>query len=238
MKPSWAKQEVYNNFDAFLQKSILNDDSYITDNPGILGELTQRLNPLADKVTVTISTLDSVMRNLNSIVDPNTKNNLQQVVANANKTMAYLVISANSLNALLDNQTGVLSKSLNNVNSFTQTLAKNNDKVDHMIANLETTTTNFSKADIDGTVNQLRGTVEKLNAAIEKIDSKDGSLGLLLNDKQLYKNLENTTRSLNILMDDIRVNPKRYVSISIFGGKSKGQPLTSPLPVTDTLGTR
>ena len=107
-----------------------------------------------------------------------------------------------------------------------------------MMANIETATTNFSKADIDGTINQLRGTVERLNAAVEKIDSKDGSLGLLLNDKQVYKNLENTTRSLNILMDDIRINPKRYVSISVFGGKSKGQPLTSPLPVTDTSGTR
>ena len=218
---------------------LKHDDTLLTsNNPGMLGNLTQRIIPLVDRVTVTVQSLDSVLKNINTVFDPYTKNNMQEVVVNANKTMAYLVTSAASLNALLNNQTGVLSKSLNNVNSFTQTLARNNDKVDHMMANIETATTNFSKADIDGTINQLRGTVERLNAAVEKIDSKDGSLGLLLNDKQVYKNLENTTRSLNILMDDIRINPKRYVSISVFGGKSKGQPLTSPLPVTDTSGTR
>ncbi len=214
-----------------------NDTIKTADEPGLFGGLSKQINPLVQKVTYSIETLDSVMRNINTIFDPYTKNNMREIVANANKTMAYLVTSANSLNALLDNQTGVLTKSLNNVNSFTKTLANNNDKVDHMMANIETATTNFSKADIDGTIKQLRTTVERLNAAVEKIDSKDGSLGLLLNDKQLYNNLENTTRSLNILMDDIRINPKRYVSISIFGGKSKGQPLTSPLPVTDTSGT-
>ena len=218
---------------------LKHDDTLLTSNtPGMLSNLSQRITPLVDRVTLTVQSLDSVLKNINTVFDPYTKNNMQEVVANANKTMAYLVTSAASLNTLLNNQTGVLSKSLNNVNSFTQTLARNNDKVDHMMANIETATTNFSKADIDGTINQLRGTVERLNAAVEKIDSKDGSLGLLLNDKQVYKNLENTTRSLNILMDDIRINPKRYVSISVFGGKSKGQPLTSPLPVTDTSGAR
>ena len=67
---------------------------------------------MVTKVTTTIETLDSVMRNINTIFDPYTKNNMQEVVANANKTMAYLVTSAGSLNALLDNQTGVLAKSL------------------------------------------------------------------------------------------------------------------------------
>ena len=220
-------------------KHFAHNDTIPTSNtPGLLGGLSQRITPLVERVTVTVQSLDSVLKNINTVFDPYTKNNMQEVVANANKTMAYLVTSAASLNALLNNQTGVLSKSLNNVNSFTQTLARNNDKVDHMMANIETATTNFSKADIDGTINKMRGTVERLNAAVEKMDSKDGSLGLLLNDKQLYNNLENTTRSLNILMDDIRINPKRYVSISVFGGKSKGQPLTSPLPVTDTSGTR
>ena len=105
------------------------------------------------------------------------------------------------------------------------------------MANLEKSTKNLSNADIDGTVGQLRGTIERLNTAVEKIDSKDGSMGRLLNDNQLYDNLANTTRSLNILMDDIRVNPKRYVSISIFGGKAKKEYLTSPLPAKDSTAS-
>jgi phospholipid/cholesterol/gamma-HCH transport system substrate-binding protein len=219
-------------------KLLAKNDTLRTSNaPGLFGNIQEKLNPVVDQVRVTVQTLDSVMKNINTIFDPYTKNNMQEVVANANKTMAYLVVSAGHLNALLNSQTGDLAQSLDNVNKFTKTLADNNEKVDHMMSNIETATTNFSKADIEGTINQLRGTVERLNTAIGKIDSKDGSLGLLLNDKQIYTNLEKTTRSLNILMDDIRINPKRYVSISIFGGKAKGQPLTSPLPV-DTTGAR
>jgi phospholipid/cholesterol/gamma-HCH transport system substrate-binding protein len=54
-------------------------------------------------------------------------------------------------------------------------------------------------------------------------------MGLLLNDKRLYQNLEGTTRSLNTLLDDLRLHPKRYVSISVFGKKDKSGPLMEPL---------
>lgn len=175
------------------------------------------------------------MKNINSILDPAAKNNMQDVLANFNRISANLVVTSASLQTLINQQTRTLSSSMNNLNSFAKNLADNNDKITATMTNLETSTRNLSKADIDGTVNQLRSTVEKLNTAVEKIDSKDGSIGRLLNDTQLYDNLANTTRSLNTLMDDIRVNPKRYVSISIFGGKAKKEYLTSPLPpATDT----
>ena len=54
-------------------------------------------------------------------------------------------------------------------------------------------------------------------------------MGKLLNDKTLYDNLTNTVRSANILMDDLRVHPKRYVNISVFGKKDKSGPLMKPL---------
>lgn len=176
------------------------------------------------------------MKNINGILDPAARNNMQGVLANFNRISANLIVTSASLQTLLKEQTGTLSSSMNNLNSFAKNLAGNNDKITATMANLETSTRNLSQADIDGTVKQLRATVERLNTTVEKIDSKDGSVGRLLNDNQLYDNLANTTRSLNILMDDIRVNPKRYVSISIFGGKAKKQYLTSPLPSPDTTG--
>ncbi|HKG70055.1 MAG TPA: MlaD family protein [Segetibacter sp.] len=218
------------------QKNYLkNHDTIPTvDSAGMFGAVTARLTPVVDQVKMTAQTLDSLMRNINSIFDPSAKNNLQSVIANFNRISANLVVSTASLQALMSQQSGSLYRSMNNLNSFTKNLAGNNDKISATMANLETSTRNLSEADIDGTVNKLRATVERLNTAVEKMDSKDGSIGRLLNDPQLYDNLANTTRSLNILMDDIRVNPKRYVSISIFGGKAKKQHLTSPLPVPDT----
>lgn len=205
-----------------------------TDDPGVLGTITTKLTPVVDQVRVTVQTLDSVLRNVNSIFDPMTKNNMQNVVGNINRITGSLVVSAAALQSLMNEQSGYLTKSMRNLNSFTDNLAGNNEQITATMANLEKSTRNLSNADIDGTIGQLRVTVERLNAAVEKIDSKDGSLGRLLNDNQLYDNLANTTKSLNILMDDIRVNPKRYVSISIFGGKGNKEYLTSPLPVPDT----
>jgi phospholipid/cholesterol/gamma-HCH transport system substrate-binding protein len=72
-----------------------------------------------------------------------------------------------------------------------------------------------------------------MNTVIAKMNSQDGSLGKLINDKSLYNNLNNTIRSANILVDDLRMHPKRYVNISVFGKKDKTGALTAP--VNDSL---
>ncbi|TDH26390.1 MCE family protein [Segetibacter sp. 3557_3] len=210
------------------------DTVYTVDNPGLLGDLSHKVTPVIDQVKVTIQTLDSVMRNINSIFDPYTKNNMQNTVANFNTITRSLVASANTLQKILGTEGGMLAASLGNVNAVTANLASNNERITSTLTNLETASSSFSKADIKGTLDQMQTAVATLQASIAKMDSKEGTLGLLLNDKQIYTNLANTTRSLNTLMDDIRINPKRYVSISIFGGKAKAQPLTAPVTVMDT----
>lgn len=214
---------------------LVNKDTILTlDNPGMLAGITTKITPVVDQLKMTLSTLDSVLRNMNSIFDPGTKGNLRNVVSNINNMTVSLAVTSASLQKLMNEQSGAVYRSMNNVNEFTKNLAGNNEKINSTLTNLQTTTDRLAKADVDGAVNELKKTIETLHTAVQKIDSKDGSLGRLLNDNQLYDNLANTTRSLNVLMDDIRVNPKRYVSISIFGGKSKGQYLTSPLTVKDS----
>jgi phospholipid/cholesterol/gamma-HCH transport system substrate-binding protein len=118
---------------------------------------------------------------------------------------------------------------MNNLNSFTENLAANNNKINNTMTNVETTTSNLAKADIAGSVNNLQKAIDKLNNLLNKLDSKEGSLGLLMNDKSLYNNLNNTVRSVNTLVDDLKTHPKRYVNISVFGKKDKSTPLTAPL---------
>ena len=119
-------------------------------------------------------------------------------------------------------------------------LSDNNGKITSTLTNLDNVSQKFTKVDLEGTIQQMQTAIASLDAGIKKIDSKDGTIGLLLNDKQIYNNLANTTRSLNILMDDVRVNPKRYLTIgvSLFSKKSNAAPLTKPLTVSDTSGTR
>ncbi len=212
---------------------VKSGDTILTaSNAGLLGDVMNKLGPVGDQIKATVGSLDSVLKNINTIFDPATKNNLQEVIANINKTTASLVVSSASIQAMLNQQTGAITASMNNVNSFTKNLADNNDKVTRMLGNVEKTTENLSKADIDGTVAQLKNSIETLNTILGKMSSTDGSLGKLLNDKALYDNLTNTVRSANILMDDLRVHPKRYVNISVFGKKDKTGPLMAPLDST------
>jgi phospholipid/cholesterol/gamma-HCH transport system substrate-binding protein len=212
------------------QKGMLTGDTIATvSEPGMIGEVANKLEPVADQLKHTLSSLDNVLKNINSVFDPSTKNNLQSVVANLNATTATLVGSAASIEKLLNQQSGSITQSMNNVNSFTKNLADNNEKLSKTITNVEKTTAQLSQADINGSVAQLKLALEKLNAVLAKADSQEGSLGKLLNDKSLYNNLNNSIHSANILLDDLRVHPKRYVQLSIFGKKDKSGPLMAPI---------
>jgi phospholipid/cholesterol/gamma-HCH transport system substrate-binding protein len=212
-------------------KQFLNagDTLKTSNNEGLLGSLANKISPISDQLKITLHTLDSTLKNISSIFDPNTKHNLQTVVANIQKTTESLSVSSVRLQAMLDKENGSITQSLNNVNSFTKNLSDNNEKITKVLTNVETTTDKLAKSDIDAAVAQLKLAAAQLNETIAKINSSQGSLGLLVNDKTLYNNLTNTVRSANILMDDLKTHPKRYVSVSVFGKKDKSEPLKAPL---------
>ena len=205
-------------------------DTVLTTNaPGLLDNVMTKLTPVTEQITTTLQSLEGVLKNINSIVDPNTKNNLQEVIANINKTTTSLVVSSVSLQSMMNEQSGAITQSMNNVAGFTKNLADNNAKVTNMMSNIEKTTENLSKADIKGSVEQMKASITNLNLILSKLNSRDGSLGKLMNDTALYNNLNNTIRSTNILIDDLRVHPKRYVNVSVFGKKDRTEPLMAPL---------
>jgi len=205
-------------------KQLTSNGDYLNTNIklGLMDEVKSSLNPALNSVNGTLKSLDSVIKVVGSLFDPATKFNIQKIVSN-------LTASSASLQGLLNAQTGALGKTLGNMNNVTGNLAAQNGTINKTLSNLDTATSKFARLNLDETLASLNKTVAGLNVAVAKVNSPEGSVGLLLNDKKLYQNLENTSRSLNILLDDLRVNPKRYVSISIFGKKEKGNYLTTPL---------
>lgn len=193
-----------------------------TYKPDVFENVQSSINPAINNLNSAIQSLEVLIANVNSIFDPRTKNNFQTVIAN-------LAASAASLRNMLNTETGALAQTLDNLNTFSTSLNKSNDEIERTVTNLETATAKLAKADIEKVIKGLEEAVNNLNEVTAKVNSKDGSLGLLLNDKKLYTNLENSARSLNILLDDLRVNPKRYVNISLIGRKNKGGYLEAPL---------
>jgi phospholipid/cholesterol/gamma-HCH transport system substrate-binding protein len=215
-------------------KTFLKSDATIAtfNSDGLLGSISNELEPLSAQLKNTLTSFNKVLTNINGILNAETSNHLQQVIANAAQITTSLHQSSLNLQAMLDKDNGSLAQSLNNVQSFTGNLEKNNATIDSILNNAQATTKNLLKADFENTLNEFKKAAMELNTTIAKINSSQGSLGALLNDKTLYNNLNNTVRSANILLDDLRAHPKRYVNISVFGKKDKSQPLMAPLDST------
>jgi phospholipid/cholesterol/gamma-HCH transport system substrate-binding protein len=210
------------------EKYIQEGDTLVTRaSGGIMEDLKGTLSPTVDKVNGTLKSLDSLVEQVGVVLDPKTKANLQAVIAN-------LATASSSLTTLVNTQNGALAASLNNMSSFTGNLKRNNDSINHIIKNVDVMTQKFASLELEATLTKLQAAVDNLNVTLNKVNKGDGTLGLLMNDPKLYNNLNATTNSLNILLQDVRLHPKRYVNVSVFGKKDKSGPLMEPLSDTAT----
>lgn len=209
-------------------------DTLITEaSSGIFGDILKKVDPVLYEVQQAVASLDSLTKNINSVIDPNAKNNIGVTLENLKRITSSMTVSTASLQAMLNQQTGALAGTLNNLNSVTGNLASNNGKITSVMTNLDKTTTNLASLNLKQTLDSLDVAVNAMKNIVGKFNSNDGSMGMLLNDPTLYKNLASTGNKLNLLLDDIRVHPKRYVNISVFGKKGNIEPLKVPTP--DTL---
>ncbi|WP_419211060.1 MlaD family protein [Maribacter sp. X9] len=175
--------------------------------PGITDLAQEKLTPLVRKFESAISDADSVLVNVNSVLDTKTKKDLREVISGLSDLIVSLNGSASALNTILDT---------------------NKDKLNNSFKNFDVLTTNFAKlsdslntAGLGRTLASLESTMASLDRVTQKIENGDGTLGLLMTDKELYTNLNSTTRELDLLLQDLRLNPKRYVNVSVFGKKQK-----------------
>jgi phospholipid/cholesterol/gamma-HCH transport system substrate-binding protein len=208
-------------------REFLQDGDTLTSQNklNLVSQIEKNIDPIVARLNGTLESLDSLVQVIGSMFDPRTKNNITSLFAHLAQTSA-------SLETLMNPSKGSLARSLSNLDTFTNNLAKNNTVINGTLGNLQKTSEELSKAKIADAVKSIQSTMDELKTTISKINSSSGTIGLLMNDKKLYQNLESTTRSLNILLDDFRVHPKRYVNVSVFGKKDKSAPLSAPISDT------
>lgn len=174
---------------------------------GMLTAVTKALGPLEKKVNNTLATIDTLLLNYNAIVDEKTRKNLQEAIANLNTTLNSFAGVSENLNHILSNNTGKLD------NTFTN--------LDKTAGNLSRLTDSLSQLETGKLVTDLQNVVDKMDKIVSGVDNGEGSMGKLLKDDKLYENLEGASRQLEQLLQDVKLNPKRYVHISVFGKKNK-----------------
>ncbi|NNK83340.1 MAG: MCE family protein [Flavobacteriaceae bacterium] len=174
---------------------------------GLSELVNRRLTPLQEKIETMMVSADSLLTNLNSVFDSKTKANLQTAIAELNGTLTSFKSTSNALNSLIKNNQNNLDSTLTNFKDLSN--------------NLATITDSISQSDLSGTINELQSTLDGVNTLLVNIESGEGSIGKLVKDDKLYNNLEGASKQLEQLLQDFKLNPKRYVHFSIFGKKGK-----------------
>jgi len=192
--------------------NYLEDEGRIGDSlsTSFANQVQKELMPLKLKVEGAVTSIDSLVTNLNLLFDETNKNNLSASILNLRNTTGrldtamdkvdHMLASARSIIKNFESNNENIKRIMQNSAKFTDTLAAQSDKIKSLITNAESS-------------------VKELKAVMEKINRGEGSLGLLINDKKLYNNLTASAISLDSLFVDLKRHPKRYVHFSVFGRK-------------------
>ncbi|NER11561.1 phospholipid/cholesterol/gamma-HCH transport system substrate-binding protein [Muriicola jejuensis] len=181
-------------------------DTLVTSTrPGLTELVQQKLTPLQLKVEGAVSNADTLLMNFNDVLDDQTKKNLRESIRGLTAVLESFQQSAGTLNEMLNKNKMHIDSSMGNIDRLTSNFAKVSDS---LVA-----------ANLGETVRNLEATMKNLNGILSKIEKGEGTMGKLMQDEALYNNLTEASRELDLLLQDFRLNPKRYVNVSVFGKK-------------------
>jgi phospholipid/cholesterol/gamma-HCH transport system substrate-binding protein len=173
--------------------------------PGLTELVNDKLSPLQEKIESTFVSADSLLKNINNVLDVNSQNQIKESFSQLSDLTINLKESAENLNSIINS---------------------NEIKINDIVSNVDNFSSNFSSlsnsfSDVEVIIGNLTKTSNNLNSIIDEISSGDGTFNQLIYDDSMIKSLNEASNNLNLLMEDLRLNPKRYVHFSLFGKKNK-----------------
>lgn len=175
--------------------------------PGLTELVGDKLTPLQEKIEKMVVSADAMLKNVNDVLDQKTKENLRSSIANLNATLAEFKQISGNVNTMVAENKSKINSTMTNFDKASANFAKISDSI--------------SQANIGKTIRSVETSLEKLDNILASVESGKGTLGKLVKDEQLYTNLSKTSRELELLLQDLRLNPTRYINVSLFGKKNK-----------------
>ena len=180
---------------------------------GLTDELASQLEPLRDKITKLLDNANIMLESVNDILDKKSKEDLKNSIASLSETMNEFKKASQSLNGILDDnkkQIGGIVTDFKKVSSDFSTISDD-----------------LNKAKLGETAENLKKTLANVDQILADLDSGKGTIGKMLKDEAFYNNLTKTSKELELLLQDLRLNPTRYVNVSLFG--KKNNPYIAPV---------
>lgn len=181
--------------------------------------VNEQIDPLKRKAEGMIASIDSVLSSVQGILNKEARGHLDASFADLHGTMTSVRQTAQRLDALLAAESENLKLAMDNLTRISSTLAANQGRLNSIFANVDSLTAAMANGDLQKVMTDLSATSAELRGTLTKINSGQGTLGQLVTNDSLYHNLEAASRELDLLLEDLRVNPNRY--FSVFGKKDK-----------------
>ena len=177
-------------------------------------EVNAQILPLKNKTEGLISSIDSVMIVITSVFNKDARESLNKSLTGLDRTFNTLSNTMLTVNSIVKGNEENLNEIILNFKTISTSFSESNTEIKNILYNFSSFSDSLAKADILSTLNNI-------DEITKQINNNEGSLGLLINDKKLYNNLQKASKELEQLLGDVKDNPGRYVSFSVIGAKNK-----------------
>ena len=199
--------------DAFHQNG---DTLSASIETGLLDQVIFEMVPIKEKAENLMESLENALKTINEVFDEKNRKNINQSFESLKNSLAHVDNLTKELEGIMNQENGKLTQIVDNVHSVTEIFKDHGEDFEHIIKNFSNITDTLAKANIARTLAQTDSVMHALNLIVSKINNGEGSVGMLLQNDTLYYNLESASENLELLLQDIKDNPKRYVNISLF----------------------
>lgn len=205
-----------------IKLEIVHSGEYYNPNDTIPGatesdlkeQVSMQVLPLKKKAEELIASFDSALTVVTYVFNQRTRENLTQSFENINRTVANIESSSAELKKIMGD--GKINSIVNNIDSISSTIRMNSGQITNILKNMSDLSDSLSKLNISPVFDEISESIAGLNTIIQKLNTTESTAGMLINDPVLYQNLNNLAGSLDLLLKDVRINPKRYVHFSAF----------------------
>jgi phospholipid/cholesterol/gamma-HCH transport system substrate-binding protein len=182
---------------------------------GLLDQMIYEMVPVKEKAERLMEDMERVMEVIVKVFNEENRDNINRSFESLKSSLENVNSITNSVDQLVSDENGKLNQIISNVHSISKNLKDNTEQIDMIMKNFAAISDTIAKANLSNTLAQADSAMSSFNQLMVKVNSGEGTVGMLLHNDTLYNNLEQAARNLELLLFDMKTNPKRYINFSL-----------------------
>mgnify|MGYP000589605238 FL=1 len=187
--------------------AVYNDTLASSVAPGLTELVNEKLTPLQENIESMIVSANNVLDKVNSIFDDPTRANLRTSVSDFSETIKDLKETSKMIKSVVKSNKLSIDQTITNVLDISTDLSEISKTI--------------NQSELNTTMKNFKNSSEGLSRVLNNINEGNGTISKLIDNDSLFRNLNDASKSIDLLIEDIRLNPKRYIHFSVFGKKNK-----------------